>query len=1156
MKYAGRSLAVLLVIGYALFVAGGLTFYFALHDHPVERYRDIVVGGVSWIDANKSSDFRYLYSFLALLAITTFAGAGTVRLLSRKSAGRRWKEAVCVTALLGLLAATAILLGLAGPWLWVSLGLSCCLAVALARQDVLGTDGLPIAGLGIALLGMAFFAGLGIAAFLGRWLPPQPAMQEYLLALPVIMAVAAAAFVLACLVFSRGVASLRRFLEAGILAAQLGIPLCYSVFLPAHLRTPDGIFTLASPPWLRVLVLVPIAGAWWQVWKIYSAWKRSKGPSEPLDRLLSTLCAGAAAVYISVYYERVPYLSSDHFHIGEMLLPWQQFLHFHSVPYVNFAPVHGLMAYAYGFLASAFLDSTSASFLEAQRFLYGIGVLITVWAARPLCGAFLAIACAIPLVTILDRDIFLAAAVFVLVNPKTVSQPLKWLLACAGVCAFSLAFNIPVGAAVTLSAAVPAAYTIVRWWRGGRQGFTYGRLAILAVLIALVLVFAFPVIRGWIWFATDNESTNVIANGMRFRPSLGDLSANGALFNLFNSKTSAEALLREAWVLVSVWGFYALFLQMRQPKAERKPEGLLAAWFIAVLPIAMSAYTFVRIELGGPSRSGPITFILVATVLPVLTCRILPPFKPLPFLIAGYALIAFFMPEKWYNDLKDFRYKAATLTDMMTYPPGQRMVAGIAFGLPSIGRVSADAATLNEITRLKHALSLLLRPDETYLDLTNRQALFYYLDLPIPQLYVPYLAASEKMQERMIKQWRADPPPAVLAAPAEGFDGGPVSLRCYRFYRELAFAYNPIELDGFTFLVDPKRLPAPGYARPVRLGLLDSVFLVSDLRGLPSAWGKSWKSLESRFKKIAEAPMTVDPSLTGAPSISPVASFDLKSLALTGAEADFGTVEFDLQTIPGQPDAAIVTSWTSASEPNPPKVSCGALSPVLLLPLGAQPRWLLSDRLETFRIELVNPSSVRTFKIKKLTLWKLNDFKLDSSVAAGQDKFRPRFNHLRSWAVGPTSTTQAELAKSVRELSSNMTFTLPSNTLAAAIIPSLIKRPDGKYGLFAHAPAQVFLPLEERKQTLSFGFGILPSAYTNGNKTDGVIFKLWLQKSDGVKTLLWSRLLNPLEEVKDRDTQWTKMTLDPPKGARLILETDPNHNMYWDWAYWEDVRIE
>jgi len=33
----------------------------------------------------------------------------------------------------------------------------------------------------------------------------------------------------------------------------------------------------------------------------------------------------------------------DDFHLGEQILPWQQWRDFHRLPYVDFAPVHGLM---------------------------------------------------------------------------------------------------------------------------------------------------------------------------------------------------------------------------------------------------------------------------------------------------------------------------------------------------------------------------------------------------------------------------------------------------------------------------------------------------------------------------------------------------------------------------------------------------------------------------------------------------------------------------------------------------------------------------------------------------------------------------------------------------------------------------------------------
>jgi len=86
---------------------------------------------------------------------------------------------------------------------------------------------------------------------------------------------------------------------------------------------------------------------------------------------------------------------------------------------------------------------------------------------------------------------------------------------------------------------------------------------------------------------------------------------------------------------------------------------------------------------------------------------------------------------------------------------------------------------------------------------------------------------------------------------------------------------------------------------------------------------------------------------------------------------------------------------------------------------------------------------------------------------------------------------------------------------------------------------QLFLPMEDRKQILKFGFGILPGAYAGENKTNGVLFRIWLETADGRKTLLWSRMLNPLEQPQDRGTQWSELALDPPKARDLFLKPIP-----------------
>jgi hypothetical protein len=1145
------------VIVTAVLAAGAGTFFVVAHTHPVERYRDLVVGAVTWTDSNKSSDLTYLYLFVALLASFTFASAGAVRLFLRKAP--LWlKAAVCASAVFCF---GGVLLWLSTLW-FLGFWAVCYACVAWERQEFLRSRQRWFAGIALTLAGMAFFAGLGAAAVPGRLLWPLPGVQRELLALPSICLFAAASFVTLNLALARSISGLRHRLGLAVLGAQALLPFCFLIFLPAHLLTPDGILTLSSTVYLKILLLALMVGAWWELWRAYSRWRRVSQAPYALDSVLSTLCVAAAATYFAMFPERFPYISGgyfflfpgDHFHTGEELLPWQQLLHFHSVPYVDFAPIHGLMSYACGFISSAFLDGTAASFMESQRFLFGIAVLATVCAARPLGGALLAAACAIPVTFVLDRDAFLAAAIFLLVNPATLRRPGKWLLTCVGVCAFSLGYNVPVGGALVVACAVPFGYFLAVWIRNRRK-IRIWSIAVVAGFGVLCLIWSFPAVRGWIWFATDNGSSNVVAHGMGFRGALGAVPPVRELIDLSGLEKVLPPFLREAWILAGSYGFYLLFIQVRKPGNERSSSAILGAWLVFIVPLVLSLYTFVRIEPTGLSRSGPISVVVLAAILPVLNARILPPFKPIMFLLAGYAFILFFVPDKLRVDLTYLRFKSAPLSQPISYPPGYTLTDGRDLGLPNMGRLCADAPTVNEILALRHALSMLLRPGETYIDLTNRQAFYYYLDLPIPQLYMHFVAASEKMQERMVQQWRADPAPVVLIAPAEVFDGGLPSLRCYRWYRELLPAYTPIVLDGFTFLVDPKRLPADSLTPSERFAILDSSFFAPDLQALPSAWGRSWPLLKARFKKVAN--VAIGPGATSGGAVTSSATFYLEPLNVTGAEADFATVDFRLEKSPtaafAHPDPRVAVSWTSADEEHPPVQTFLAKSGTALLPLGSQPRWLLSDRLQTLRLDLVNPGDVSAFEVKGLTLWKLNDV---SDRPAPQYSPSFRLNRPRSWAVGPSSASQAELSKAIAEIKSNVTLELVSNVLSAAFYPTLIKTQDGADAVFAHAPAKLFEALNARKQSIGFGFGILPGAYTNEGRCNGVLFEIWLEPASGSKTLVWSRLLNPLVQAQDRGTQSAKISLDPPKGARLILETAPNGSNARDWSYWTNVKIE
>jgi hypothetical protein len=90
-------------------------------------------------------------------------------------------------------------------------------------------------------------------------------------------------------------------------------------------------------------------------------------------------------------------------------------------------------------------------------------------------------------------------------------------------------------------------------------------------------------------------------------------------------------------------------------------------------------------------------------------------------------------------------------------------------------------------------------------------------------------------------------------------------------------------------------------------------------------------------------------------------------------------------------------------------------------------------------------------------------------------------------------------------------------------------------------------------------FGILPGAYIDGNKTDGVEFTYLVRRPDGVTETIFHRLLDPLNRPEDRGLQNVAVSLPVlPAGSTLVFRADPgpHQNLSWDWAVLQTLFIE
>jgi hypothetical protein len=110
-----------------------------------------------------------------------------------------------------------------------------------------------------------------------------------------------------------------------------------------------------------------------------------------------------------------------------------------------------------------------------------------------------------------------------------------------------------------------------------------------------------------------------------------------------------------------------------------------------------------------------------------------------------------------------------------------------------------------------------------------------------------------------------------------------------------------------------------------------------------------------------------------------------------------------------------------------------------------------------------------------------------------------------------------------------------------------------------HAPGSITWELAPGDQQLIFSYGLMPQAYLDGGRTDGVEFNvevLW-PPNDG--RIVFKRMVRPVTTVADRGMQRARVFLPPfEKGARLRIRTDPGPDKdgAFDQSYVTRVQIK
>ena len=569
---------------------------------------------------------------------------------------------------------------------------------------------------------------------------------------------------------------LSRLVPKIVLLGQAGLPALFLTLYPARLLQPSGTLTkYETTIWLKILVVGVI------VWGISDVMRRYRMFSTTTDgsNLLSPLALFALLVGLRVGNTVVPQINTDDYHFGEKLLGWWTYLH-GTLPYVGYIPAHGLIDDDLTrFLSSIFYDGSAGSVAEVDRLSFAILSFTAFMAIYFFSGSI-----GLAFVSTFFSGgrlswFFLAPFLCLWLSRPLMASPAKWLSVWVLTAPIVILGVPPQGLLLVASSGVMAAHFAWRLLRNPEESAWTGIGISLAILIVFGLVTPLlPMLFGAIRYVLENGPINQLAYGVPWTRSWNNGAKAGFLF---------EAI-RMSWVAIPIVCL-AMIYASRRDGAQKNV--LFPAIVVLLFVLLLIPYSMGRIDAGSVSRPGLVATLGWAILFPIATWGQVRPNNrvPLILLVACMSATLNFMPFSFSNFISALSPKIGT-------PP---LKDGRSAGLSNIGKAYVQEDHWDRLTRLNTLLSAKLSPEETYLDLTSRNAQYFYLNRrPVISVTAPYNMVPPSQQKRAVEQLSKNLPTLALLEGANIIhDGGGLALRNPYLYRFIMDNYTPRLEEGF-----------------------------------------------------------------------------------------------------------------------------------------------------------------------------------------------------------------------------------------------------------------------------------------------------------------------------------------------------------------------
>jgi len=982
------------VLAAVILSAGCAELVYSNLDLP-QRYSELVVGHIAWTYESKFQDYAGLFAlvggFLASLLLIASLSAGVSHNLGPAAVDRfhDFVLILCAPAgvwLAGLLTTKGEALGLLRVSELLILANLIFTAVLVFKGRTFWeqrTDRffncLHALMLSSLVLGLTVSAiGIGINRFGGligsqSW-ATAPKIIEYTGRTIVLWILLSSAYA----IWSQSAVALEHRTRNVLLGAQILLPLFFLCLIPTSWLIDGSLkagYHLTSLCWVFIGCCFLAAYV-----DLYRRWKSA--PNTALGQgpitLVSGVCAIGVVLFLKMTPVGVPFVPSDDYHFGEVLVPWWSWLHQGLIPFWDYAPARGLVNYVPGFVSEIFLDGSPGSIEATYPFVYVAIAFIAYPALSAGIGAGPAILALLlgPYANdIGEIDLATATSIIILSWGFFRWPAARWLAVLAAI-SVALLLYAPGQGALTLLALAPLALKVLYGFYKDDKRKLLRFLFILLAAVA-VLSLATPLgkmIFGAIRYGAEQSSVNSVAHGVNWSESFAKWDANPWLFEL----------MRVSWLATALWsGVLIMRVMFASPSPER------ARALVYAIPVLIVTVLFI-IRAAGRIDAGPTRLALagnwsLSLLLPLLLFAV--SHSPLKGVRTIFWLLLAGVVLPYWGGIASNPGAAFEAVPAVNFARVAKSAHDA--GMDRLGVAVTEPPHLARLAAVRNLLDTVLNPDETYLDLTGRHAVYYYVNRKPPiESGSIYNLVGEKQQQRALQSLQAVKVPAVLLeADNVVHDGGPASLRSYLLYRYalLSPGYQIAKVNQQVWLIREDRVDRLRAISGVSLWHVDDslanpltkIYWTQDLKAVPASWGRSLSSLKTKMQKVPVAP-----SMSGFNSIKPLdhgefliegadpyVRYDISKANLSGKDAGLLSFEFSCEDPSASPMVNIY--WASSGNPEGAQTvfSFKGESGHLIVPVDSAPAWLLASKLLTLRFDIEEGAETCTkFKLQNIEL--------------------------------------------------------------------------------------------------------------------------------------------------------------------------------------------